>query len=52
MAKKAIVGLVAAFALYYLLTAPAQAADVVQGAFEAVMEAFGAVGVFVQELFR
>ena len=50
--KKALVLLVCGFALYYLLTAPTQAADAVEGAFNAVIEAFGNVGVFVQELFE
>lgn len=52
MVKKALVLLVCGFALYYLLTAPTQAADAVEGAFNAVIEAFGNVGVFVQELFE
>ncbi len=40
------------FAVYYLLTTPAEAADAVGGAFDAVIEAFGNIGVFVQELFE
>lgn len=43
--------LVAGFAIYYLLTAPQEAANAVSGAFDAVIEAFSKVGVFVQELF-
>lgn len=51
MLKKLLAVLVVGFAIYYLLTAPAAAADAVDGAFSAVIEAFGNVGVFVQELF-
>ena len=42
--------LVVGFAVYYLLTAPAGAADAVSNAFGAVMDAFSQVGVFVNEL--
>lgn len=42
--------LVVAFALYYLLSEPAGAADVVRDAFDAVLEAFGNVGVFLENL--
>ncbi|EFQ83043.1 hypothetical protein HMPREF0063_12252 [Aeromicrobium marinum DSM 15272] len=52
MLKKLLVLLVAGFAVYYLLTAPAAAADAVEGAFDAVIDGFGSVGVFVQELFQ
>ncbi len=52
MLKKALALLVIGFAVYYLLTAPTQAADAVEGAFNAVIDAFGNVGVFVQELFE
>ncbi len=48
--KKLAVLLVAAFVVYYLLTAPAGAADAVSGAAEAVMSAFGQLFIFVDEL--
>ena len=48
--KKVLGLLVIGFIVYYLLTAPAGAADAVTGAFDAVIEAFGQVGVFVDEL--
>lgn len=41
---------VVAFALYYLLSEPAGAADVVRDAFDAVIDAFANVGVFVENL--
>lgn len=52
MLKKLLVLLVAAFVVYYLLTAPAGAADAVSGAIEAVMNAFGQVFIFFNELTR
>jgi hypothetical protein len=48
--KKVLALLVIGFIVYYLLTAPAGAADAVSGAFDAVIEAFGQVGIFVDEL--
>lgn len=48
--KKVIALLVVGFALYYLLTAPAGAADAVSNASGAVLDAFQQVGVFVNEL--
>ncbi|AXT85547.1 hypothetical protein C6I20_10320 [Aeromicrobium sp. A1-2] len=48
--KKIITLLVVGFAIYYLLTAPAGAADAVSNAFGAVMDGFQQVGVFVNEL--
>ena len=50
MLKKVITLLVVGFGVYYLLTAPAGAADAISDAFGAVMDAFGQVGVFVNEL--
>ena len=50
MLKKALALLVIGFIVYYLLTAPAGAAEAVSGAFDAVIEAFGQVGIFVDEL--
>jgi hypothetical protein len=48
--KKVAALLVIGFIVYYLLTAPAGAADAVSGAFDAVIDAFGQVGIFVDEL--
>jgi hypothetical protein len=48
--KKVITLLVVGFGVYYLLTAPAGAADALSNAFGAVIDAFGQVGVFVNEL--
>lgn len=48
--KKVVALLVVGFIVYYLLTAPAGAADAVSGAFNAVIEAFGQVGIFIDEL--
>ena len=48
--KKVITLLVVGFGVYYLLTAPAGAADAVSNAFNAVIDGFGQVGVFVNEL--
>jgi len=48
--KKVVGLLVIGFIVYYLLTAPAGAADAVSGAASAVIDAFGQIGVFVEEL--
>lgn len=48
--KKVVGLLVIAFIAYYLLTAPSGAADAVSGAASAVIDAFGQVGIFVDEL--
>lgn len=48
--KKIIVLLVAGFAVYYLLTAPAGAADSVRQASNAVIDGFGQVLVFFHGL--
>jgi hypothetical protein len=48
--KKVLGLLVIGFIVYYLLTAPAGAADAVSGAASAVIDAFGQVGIFVNEL--
>jgi hypothetical protein len=48
--KKVFGLLVIGFIVYYLLTAPAGAADAVSGAASAVIDAFGQVGIFVNEL--
>ncbi|MCW2825234.1 MAG: hypothetical protein JWQ91_2151, partial [Aeromicrobium sp.] len=45
MLKKVILLLVIGFALYYLLTTPADAAEVVGDAFGAIMDAFRQIGV-------
>jgi hypothetical protein len=50
--KKLAVGLVVAFVLYYLISQPAGAANAVKGAVDAVIAAFGAVGVFVNQLIQ
>ena len=50
MLKKVLVLLVAAFVVYYLLTAPAGAADAVNGAFSAVIDAFGQIFIFFERL--
>ena len=50
MLKKVLGLLVIGFIVYYLLTAPAGAADAVSGAATAVIDAFGQIGVFVDEL--
>ena len=50
--KKLMVLLVAGFVVYYLLTAPSGAADAVEGAFDATIDAFSQVGIFVTELFN
>ncbi|MGZ5372165.1 MAG: hypothetical protein ACXWDA_04725 [Aeromicrobium sp.] len=48
--KKVVVLLVAGFAVYYLLTAPQGAAEAVRNAFNAVLDAFGQIMVFFNEL--
>lgn len=48
--KKAVTLIVIAFGVYYLLTAPAGAADAVSNAANAVLDGFSQVGVFVNEL--
>ena len=50
--KKVITLLVVGFGVYYLLTAPAGAADAVSDAIGAVMDAFGQIFVFVNELIK
>lgn len=50
MLKKITTLLVVGFAVYYLLTAPAGAADAVSNAASAVISGFGQIGVFVNEL--
>lgn len=49
--KKVVMLLIVGFVVYYLLTAPAGAADAVRNAFGAVIDAFGQVNVFVNNLF-
>lgn len=51
MAKKVGILLVVAFAAFYLLTQPAQAADAVQGAVGLVGDAFGQIQAFLSALF-
>ena len=50
MLKKVVTLLVVAFGVYYLLTAPEGAADAISQAATAVIDGFGQVGVFVNEL--
>lgn len=40
VAKRSVVVLIIGFAAFYLLTQPESAANAIQGAFEAVVEAF------------
>lgn len=48
--KKIVTLLVIGFGVFYLMTAPAGAAEAVSNAAGAVMSGFGQVGVFVNEL--
>jgi hypothetical protein len=48
--KKVITLLVVAFIIYYLLNTPASAADAVSDALGGIVDAFGQIGVFVDEL--
>ena len=50
MLKKVITLLVVGFIIWYLLTAPAGAADAVSDAFGGIMDAFGRIGIFFNEL--
>lgn len=50
MVKKILTVLIAGFVVYYLLTAPAGAAESVRTAFGAVVDGFGQVMVFVNNL--
>ncbi|GAA2082263.1 hypothetical protein GCM10009821_23800 [Aeromicrobium halocynthiae] len=50
MLKKVLLLLVVGFVVYYLLTAPAGAADAVSGAFTAIIDAFGQIFIFFNEL--
>lgn len=49
--KKVLVGLVIAFAAFYLLTQPAGAADAIKGAASAVGDAFESIIAFLTALF-
>ena len=50
--KKLLGGVVIAFALFYLLTQPAAAAEVVKGAGRVVEDAFNALIAFISALFN
>ena len=50
--KKLLGGLAIAFALFYLLTQPQSAAEVVRGAGDVLSDAFNAVISFISALFR
>lgn len=49
--RKLGIGLVAAFALFYLITQPEGAAQAVRGAADAVMVAFNSIIEFISALF-
>ena len=48
--KKVFALLLVGFVIYYLLTAPAGAADAVADAFSGIMDAFKQIGIFFDEL--
>ena len=48
--KKVFLLLLVGFAIYYLLSTPADAADFVSSSFSGIMDAFQRVGVFFNEL--
>lgn len=48
--KKVFLLLLVGFAIYYLLSTPADAADFVSSSFSGIMDAFERVGVFFNEL--
>ena len=50
--RKLAIGLVIAFALFYMLTQPAGAAQAVRGAADAVGVAFNSIIEFITALFR
>jgi hypothetical protein len=50
--KKVFLLLLVGFALYYLLSTPADAADFVSSSFGGIMDAFERVGVFFNELVK
>lgn len=50
MLKKVFLLLLIGFAIYYLLTTPADAADFVSTSFGGIMDGFARVGVFFNEL--
>ncbi|MGZ4495110.1 MAG: hypothetical protein ACXVWU_10455 [Nocardioides sp.] len=50
--RKLLVGLVVAFALYYLVTEPQGAAAAVRGAADAVQVAFASIVKFITALFK
>ena len=50
--RKLMVGLVVAFALFYLVTQPQGAAEAVRGAADAVKMAFESIIAFITALFR
>lgn len=50
--RKLGIGLVVAFALFYLITQPAGAAEAVRGAADAVGVAFTSIIEFISALFR
>ncbi len=50
--RKLGIGLVVAFALFYLVTQPEGAAQAVRGAADAVMVAFNSIIEFITALFR
>ncbi|WP_328992267.1 hypothetical protein OG394_38490 [Kribbella sp. NBC_01245] len=52
MPKKLLIWLVIAFAAFYLISQPENAANAVGGAFSAVGDAFGSVITFLTALFN
>jgi hypothetical protein len=50
--RKLLVGLVVAFAVYYLVTDPQGAAGAIRGAADAVQVAFASIIQFITALFR
>lgn len=50
MLKKVFLLLLVGFAIYYLLSTPGDAADLVSSSFSGIIDGFERVGVFVNEL--
>lgn len=50
MAKIAIIGLVVAFLLFYIITSPDQAANIAQGSWHAAVNVAHGIGTFFDKL--